>query len=361
LGLSEQAGVAQKAQRTPDPSSAFESPVKTSINLDDGVIDVDVPLPDFITSFESAVSSPSSSGYLSASGFGTGLDAFEQSCRFSADSDVPLNVAGWLQQYHPDFVLQALPAQHDLIEQVKASMRAEPSPPLPPSTPTSAEDTTATEKWVDVTSAIIADTTTFTITRIRYRRLIRLKPGSGGHLAAPATPISPAPPSLGARSNQSYDVQMEEFIEEPVLSFDDMLVEAVEKVVASGSGAAAETVSKVSSTSSSRSTSKRRERERSNSLSTGSEARSTTAPVHGGLGAPLQQEVPRSQCKTVLLSALEDIIQDVIQDKEQEQEQEDGQGHRHGHGQVVEREKERESPLREAVRGWIESMDLNGD
>ena len=363
LGLSEQAGVAQKAQRTPDPSSAFESPVKTSINLDDGVIDVDVPLPDFITSFESAVSSPSSSGYLSASGFGTGLDAFEQSCRFSADSDVPLNVAGWLQQYHPDFVLQALPAQHDLIEQVKASMRAEPSPPLPPSTPTSAEDTAATEKWVDVTSAIIADTTTFTITRIRYRRLIRLKPGSGGHLAAPTTPISPAPPSLGARSNQSYDVQMEEFIEEPVINFDDMLVEAVEKVVASGSGAAAETVSKVSSTSSSRSTSKRRERERSNSLSTGSEARSTTAPVHGGLGAPLQQEVPRSQCKTVLLSALEDIIQDVIADKEQEQEQEDGQGHRHGHGQVMEREREREreSPLREAVRGWIESMDLNGD
>lgn len=155
LGFPDQPGVVQKAQRTPDPSSAFESPVKTSINLDDGIIDVDVPLPDFITSFESAVSSPSSSGYLSASGFGTGLDAFEQSCRFSADGDVPLNVAGWLQQYHPDFVLQAVPAQHDLLEQVKASMRAEPSPPMPlppPGTPASssgaADDAATTEKWV---------------------------------------------------------------------------------------------------------------------------------------------------------------------------------------------------------------------
>jgi len=364
-GLSDQAGVVHKPQRTPDPSGAFESPVKTSINIDDGVIDVDVPLPDFITSFESAVSSPSSSGYLSASGFGTGLDAFEQSFRFAADGDVPLNVAGWLQHYHPDFVLQALPAQHDVMEQIKNSMRAEPTPPLLLET----SDTPATEKWIDITSALVADTTTFTITRIRYRRLVKLK--VAGDRTSPTVPAAPPTPSshtpAASTSTPSFETQLkEEFIEEPVVAFDDVLVEAVERVIAAGGTASTEsTVSKVSSTSSSRSTSKRRERERErergrrDSLSAGGadvRFQGGLAPVavvggSGVLGAA-PQEVPRSQCKTVLLSALEDIIQDVIGEREQEQG--------HEAGSERERERERESPLREAVRGWIESVDLGG-
>ncbi|KAK4156519.1 hypothetical protein C8A00DRAFT_12532 [Chaetomidium leptoderma] len=415
LGPSEQAGVAQKARRTPAPSGAFESPVKTSINIDDGVIDVDVPLPDFITSFESAVSSPSSSGYLSASGFGAGLDAFEQSFRFAADGDVPLNVAGWLQHYHPDFVLQALPAQPDILEQIRESMRAEPNPPLLPASPSS--DDTPTEKWIDITSAIVADATTFTITRIRYRRLIRLKPPGAPDRTSPAAPPTPSPPitmttttSSGTTSTTnpavSYEVQLkEEFIEEAVVAFDDVLVEAVERVVASagcGSGAestatataTATAVSKVSSsTSSSRSTSKRRERERSDSISAElrcppppSSSNSSGHQQHqqqgqglvllpvvvegpgGGRGgaaaaAALPQEVPRSQCKAVLLSALEDIIQDVLGEREQEELLLDGSssssrgGHHH---RERERERERESPLREAVRGWIENLDLGG-
>lgn len=364
-GLSEQSTVVQKPQRIPDPSGAFESPVKTSINTDDGVIDVDVPLPDFITSFESAVSSPSSSGYLSAPGFGTGLDAFEQSCRFSADGDVPLNAAGWLQQYHPDFVLQALPAQHGLINQVKESMRAEPSPPLPSVMQHAGG---ATERWVDISSAIVADTTTFTITRIRYRRLIRLKPSNDRNLP-PATPShayscsTPLPPG----SNPSYEAPLkEEFIEEPIVCFDDVLVEAVERVVAAGGR---DTVSKVSSANSSRSTSKRRER--SNSMSANCETRGASHSQtnnNQALGAAVPQEVPRSQCKTVLLSALEDIIQDVIAEREMEMEQqeqtrgqnreEEQEGYRRERAAAASAARDRESPLREAVRGWIESVDL---
>ncbi len=374
-GPSGQPGVVQKPQRTFNPSGAFESPVKTSINIDDGVIDVDVPLPDFITSFESAVSSPSSSGYLSASGFGTGLDAFEQSFRFAADGDVPLNVAGWLQHFHPDFVLQALPAQHDVMEQVKDSMRAEPTPPVLPDTVPSSSGDAPAEKWIDISSAIVADTTTFTITRIRYRRLVRLsKAGPTAAAAQVATPATPSSQPAAGSTPASYDVPLrEEFIEEPVVVFDDVLVEAVERVIAAGStsgGASTEsTVSKVSSTSSSRSTSKRRERERRDSLSQADAGRfqqhhGQGHPGHGhghdqGLvpvsvvPPPQQQEVPRSQCKTVLLSALEDLIQDIIGEKEQDQDQELGPDER-------DRERERESLLREAVRGWIENVDLLG-
>ena len=389
-GRLEQPGVAQKPQRTFNPSGAFESPVKTSINIDDGVIDVDVPLPDFITSFESAVSSPSSSGYLSASGFGTGLDAFEQAFRFAADGDVPLNVAGWLQNYHPDFVLQALSAQPDIMERIKDSMRAEPTPPLSLVEETAileGDTTTPTEKWIDITSTIVADATTFTITRIRYRRLIRLRAGPDNTNPA-QTPAAGIPsPHVGGSSPTAahppaIEVQLkEEFIEEPIVAFDDVLVEAVERVIAAAGTSTESTVSKVSSTSSSRSTSKRRERERSNSFPAGAgseDAHCAEAPAHHHhnhhhhhniLGGPTPpptssaaastlavanlQEVPRSQCKTVLLSALEDLIQDIIGEKEQDQDQELGPDER-------DRERERESLLREAVRGWIENVDLLG-
>ncbi|KAL2023391.1 hypothetical protein VTK56DRAFT_2748 [Thermocarpiscus australiensis] len=363
LGFSERAGAVQKMQRTPNPSGAFVSPVKTSINVDDGVIDVDVPLPDFITSFESAVSSPSSSGYLSASGFGTALDAFEQASRFFADGDVPLNVAGFLQQYHPDFVLQALPSQEDIVEQVKASMRAEPSPPLLPGAQSSEKDT---ERWLDISSAIVADTTTFKITCIRYRRLVKPKAGVDPRLA-PTTPANTYSSVAPAPLNPSYEVQLkEEFLEEPVVTFDDVLVEAVEKVIATaaaGGGGTIEMLSKVSSTSSSRSTSKRRERSDSMSAPTQNDARAPThhqhppppPPPQGGLAVP-QEEVPRSRCKTVLLSALEEIIQDVIRERERDQAREQEQeGYGGGDAAAVARE---ESPLREAVRAWIESVDL---
>ncbi|KAL2120647.1 hypothetical protein VTJ04DRAFT_4674 [Mycothermus thermophilus] len=478
----ERASSFQKPRRNPATTGAFESPVKTSINYDDGVIDVDVPLPDFITSFESAVSSPSSSGYLSASGFGTGLDAFEHLFRFSSDGDTPVNAAGWLQQYHPDFVLQALPAQNkpNLLDDIKASMRAEPTPPLSvtPTSPGDENPSTPTERWVDVSSALIADTTTFTITRIRYRRLVTLQqqPGSSPTTSTAVTSSaasfasSNAPPSQPAGLGDA--TIRDEFIEEPIVTFDDVLIEAVERVIAApGTGAvvagtemAATTMSKVSSASSSRSTSKRRGRDkdgdsrdretRTDNLSAGpaASAASTTrsrrtsvdvsrdaedtttttsppatdsinnqqrssrpTPVRGLAVEDFrlqqqQQEVPRSQCKTVLLTALEDVIQDVIAEKEEEEEREreqhqeeeipeetgaehhGGEGqqqrqqqeqHNHHHHQEQEQDpaskrhpkqqqlkqhqrgppvtlmrvRERESPLREAVRVWMESLD----
>ncbi|KAK4165125.1 folliculin-interacting protein N-terminus-domain-containing protein [Cladorrhinum sp. PSN259] len=337
LGLSDSTGATPKLERTPDPSGAFESPVKTSIN-DDGVIDVDIPLPDFLTTFESAVSSPSSSGYLSAPGFGSGLESFENSARFSADGDVTVNVAGFLQHYHPDFVLQALPPQDDLMKQLKASMRAEPTPQLPPNAPPAGVDS---ERWVDVSSAIVADATTFTITRITYRRLVR--PRSPTDRTFAPTP-SPNAVRSSTPAAHPYEMQVkDEFIEELIVSLDETLVEAVEKVISTGG---ADMVSKNSSSCSSRSTSKRRER--SNSTSTQGDIRSSSNQGIGGL-AP--DPPPRSKCKTVLLGALEDIIQDILHEKRRREQEESG----------PERSspslRERGSILREAVRGWLESVD----
>ncbi|POS81240.1 hypothetical protein DHEL01_v200340 [Diaporthe helianthi] len=340
-------------ERKPDPSGAFESPVKTTINPEDGVIDVDVPFPDFIASFETAVSSPSSSGYLSAPGL-SGLELFEQACRVAFDGDVPMNVAGWLQKYHPDFILQAIPPQNDLVEQVKASLRAEPTP-----YPASLADGNE-EKWVDVSSALIADSTDFSIRRIRYRRLI--KPRSG---AERTTPLLSSSVNTMSSTNMTplispYEQHLQEdFVEEPIVTLDDTLIEAVERVIAHGSD-----ISKASSQCSSRSTSKRRESFAdllvaaaasttvSNTVGLGAPEVELTQSTQPRKGTPQQGEVPRGECKTVVLSALENIARDVTQKKSDRQEL----GRASSGGP---RGREKESVLREAVRSWVEGVEAS--
>ncbi|KAM7206820.1 Folliculin-interacting protein N-terminus domain containing protein [Naviculisporaceae sp. PSN 640] len=354
-----------KPQRTPNPSGAFESPVKTSINLEDGVIDVDIPFPDYLTTFETAVSSPSSSGYLSAPGFGLGLDTFEQSSYISMDRDVPVNVAGWLQKYHPDFVLQAVPVQDGLVDEIKASMRAEPSPSWALSTASAGG--ASVDKWIDVSTAIIADASTLSIRRLRYRRLVKMKMQTEGKdvdtttttpvVTSTSSATGAMSPGAGIGSDSGAK---DEFIEETLLSLDDVLVEAVEKVISLNNNNT--DISKAGSSCSSRSTSKRRG-ERSNSVSTQSDVRPGPGPGHGH-GMTLSQEVPRSQCKTVVLSALEEIIREVIEEREQEGSSEfaatasataaastatSTRGEGGGEGG---------SALREAVRRWLDSIEI---
>ncbi|RAL59593.1 hypothetical protein DID88_006452 [Monilinia fructigena] len=314
------------SERIPDPSGAYESPVKTSI-ADDGAIEIDVPLPDYLA-FETAVSSPSSSGFLSTPGLGNGLEGFEHYSRAGPDSDTTINVGGYLSSYHPDFALQAVPSQSDLIAEIKESMRAEPTPAI---TSTPHAEHGRADRWVDVSSALVADTTNFTITHIRYRRLVKLKENVDSTTPAVST-------SLGSKYNnvysatlltpsvEVYDDHEDQFIEEQLVSMDETLIEAVERIIAqSGKG------SRQSSACSSRSTSRRPVvgRQRSNS----------DAKAIIGNGAHL--EVPRNECKKMVLSALEEIVKEVAESREEELDGEGG----------VRREKE--SFLREGVRTWL--------
>ncbi|KAI3318690.1 hypothetical protein HD806DRAFT_309281 [Xylariaceae sp. AK1471] len=320
--------------RIPDPSGAFESPVKTSINHDDGVIDVDVHFPDYLTSFETAVSSPSSSGYLSTPGLGSGLDSFEQFSRLAIDGDTPLNVAGWLQRYHPDFTLQAIPPQKDLLDQVRESLKAEPTPTLHPSL---ISEEWPMEQWIDVSSAIVADTTTFSIKRIRYRRLVKAKTIADRNTS---NLLHPYGSSIATPALSPYEQPLEEkFEEEELVTLDEALIDAVEKVIAQTNDP-----SRGNSTASSRSVSKRRGRSNSEA--------SEPAPEEVAPDARLDfQEVSRVECKTVVLSALGSIVQDVADKREKE-----SQSANQSISYQVSREKE--SALRGAVRAWLESVEL---
>ncbi|KAI1450118.1 folliculin-interacting protein N-terminus-domain-containing protein [Annulohypoxylon stygium] len=319
--------------RTPDPLGAYESPVKTSINNDDGVIDVDVQFPDYLTSFETAVSSPSSSGYLSTPGLGSGLDGFEQFSRLAIDGDVPLNVAGWLKRFHPDFTLQAIPPQKDLLDEIRESLAAEPTPIVHLNT--IPEDWPA-EHWVDVSTAIIADTTNFTIKRIKYRRLVKPKLPVDRNNTSFLTPYGS---SLMTPALSPYEQPIQDKIEEEDLfSFDEALIDAVERVIAHSSD-----VSKGSSTTSSRSTSKRRGR-RDSEVSQLTEQEVPNFPIDF-------QEVPRAECKVVVLSALSGIVQEVVDQRERESQ---------GTSPTTpyEMNREKESTLRTAIRTWLGSVEL---
>ncbi|KAL8348478.1 hypothetical protein RB601_002450 [Gaeumannomyces tritici] len=345
--------------RLPDPAGAFESPVKTSINADDGVIDVDVPFPDYITSFETAVSSPSSSGYLSTPG-GSGLELFEHSSRPAVDGDLPFNVAGWLQHYHPDFILQAVPPQLGLEEQIKASLRAEPSPP-PPASSHSLSLEPQQERWVDVSSVIVADTTTLSIKRIRYSRLVKPKPpppefgGPGSLISASSVYTHGSAAALLTPAISPYETTLEDrFVEEPIVTLDEVLVEAVERVVGHGVVGGDQTTTgsrRGNSASSSRSASKRRGR--SNSESTEAGEQHGLAPpatiIPGITSAPQAQEVPRAECKTVILSALEEVVREVVERREKESQAETRDD---------ENRDASENDLRLAVRGWLESVEM---
>jgi hypothetical protein len=141
-------------------------------------------------------------------------------------------------------------------------------------------------------------------------------------------------PSIDLSDNQIE----ERFIEEPIISMDETLIEAVERIIAhSGTG------SKNSSVCSSRSTS------RKGTKGAGQRERSMERnPAAAGAG--VKMEVPRNECKKTVLSALEQIVRSV--QSEREKEVADGDGEK-------EREKrEKESFLREGVRAWLGSVEV---
>lgn len=314
-------------ERKPNPEGAYESPIKTIIN-EDGVVDVDVSLPGEL-SFDTAVSSPSSSGYLSTPGFGNGLDGFEQ---YSRELDTSLNVGGWLHLYHPDFSLQAIPTQDGLLEEVKASMRDEPTPSFS-STPN--PDNGHPDRWVDVCSAIIADTTNFSIKRIRYRRLVKpnVTQATAANLAIDSrygNVYSAAQLTPGAGI---YGAPVEErFIEEPIIAMDETLIQAVEKIIAQ-SGQSSNSSSKCSSRSTSR---------KGSSLRDGGRGRSNSDAIKTPIVPEHHLEVPRTKCKEILLSALTTVARDVEESKKR------------GEDSVMERT---ENHLREGVRNWLVNIE----
>lgn len=306
---------------SPEPSSLTsqvrESPLKMSVRAEDGVVDVDLPLPGFLSlssSGDSTIASPKKprtsitsvdaapSTHSSGSGFHGAIK----------DNDGPsTHVAGWLKLFHEDFSLQAVRPYATLVADIKRAMQAEPSPYIP-STP----DADGSERWVDVATTLIADTRTSSVKRLRLKRKIIVNnglvpshsppsPASAVHIGNSRTSAGGASsasqftnymtsrgksPEAPIAGNQDPNFVEERFIEEPVMDLDAILVDAVERVLGQ---------SGYSSLAHSRAPSPSRARR---------EDKGHTTPRGED---PPAVEVPRSECRKMVLGALEEVTRIV--------------------------------------------------
>ncbi|CAI7612466.1 unnamed protein product [Penicillium glandicola] len=340
---------------SPEPSSLTsqvrESPLKLSVRAEEGVVDVDLPLPGFMSlssSGDSTIASPkktrtsvtSMDAVASTHSSGSGFPGIMK------DSDGPTaHAAGWLKFFHEDFSLQAVRPYASLEAEIKRAMRAEPSPYIP-----STSDVDGSEKWVDVATTLIADTKASTVKRLRLRRKIIVGHSSGG----PHTPPSPANATLrgstggasasqftsffsghekhphGPATDEQHQSFVEErFVEEPVMDLDGVLVDAVERVLGQ---------SGYSSVAQSRAPSPNRARRAEDK---GPSSRGDEVPP---------PEVPRGECRKMVLGALEEVVRLVTAEHCRE-DVDSTLG-------IADRERRRaqsgaDNTLREGIRKWL--------
>ncbi|KAJ5745709.1 hypothetical protein N7520_010891 [Penicillium odoratum] len=338
---------------SPEPSSLTsqprESPLKLSVRAEEGIVDVDLPLPGFLSlssSGDSTIASPKKTR-TSITSFDAIASTHSSGSGFHSaakENDGPsTHVAGWLKLFHEDFSLQAVRPYSSLEADVRRAMQSEPSPYIP-STP----DAEGSERWVDVATTLIADTRSSSIKRLRLRRKIIVGHNYGPNHTPPSPAVghtrtstasstsfsgffsgyskSPEVPILEGHDSQHVE---ERFIEEPVMDLDGILVDAVERVLGQ---------SGYSSLAHSRAPSPNRARK--------AEDKGQNTPR----GEEPPVEVPRTECRKMVLGALEEVVRLVT--AEHCREDVDGELG------LADRERRRamagaDNTLREGIRKWL--------
>ncbi|PLB39693.1 uncharacterized protein BDW47DRAFT_124371 [Aspergillus candidus] len=330
------------------------SSLKMSVHGSDGVVDVDLPLPGFVSlssSGESTTASPQkprtsvtsvdagASTHSSVSGF---------QCPGREPDGLNINVAGWLRRFHEDFLLQAVRPYPGLDADIRRAMQAEPTPnPVP-------ADAEGPDRWVDVATTLVADVRQSTVKRLRLRRRgpgisgasapgTPRHVGSGSGLATPfaslfgapttttttttTTTITPAPGPILADPGAIE----EQFVEEPVMDLDGTLVDALERVLAQ---------SVPPSMAPTRAPSPSRARR----------GGADDKPEMLGRDELPSLEVPRTECRRLVLGALEEVVRSVTAEHCREDVE--------GELGVGDRERRRsmagvDNTLREGIRRWL--------
>ncbi|KAL9004973.1 MAG: hypothetical protein Q9188_002221 [Gyalolechia gomerana] len=326
-----------QARAIPERPKADNFPVKLCVDDNDGIIDVQLPASNsYSSSFGSSIGSAGQS-HTAASSFNERSSVYTRSPskeRTQRTSESPAHVAGWLEEYSQDFILQAVSPYHGLRNDIEEGMKAEPAVQLP------AKRTRANDGnpcgWTEVGTSLVADTTNFSITRLRLQR----RPMTRN---APSTGLSWADSESAAQSTE------ERIVEEPVMDMDPILIDAVERVLAQSghsSRVQSRAPSRVPSPCRSARPSDHRRVKSQNELDVVSGSQENTAKF--------ALEVPKSECKKVVLGALEEVVRSV------QAEQDAGEsGARHISGEPV-RDGENSFPpdstLREGVRKWLRDV-----
>jgi hypothetical protein len=326
---------ASAARPIPERPRTFDTPLKLSVNEKDGVIEVDIPLPDF----DSPLQSPLLGAYGSASS--QHGSSFGESSILSlpyCEPEQPVNAAGWLSQFHPDFAIQAIKPYKDLERDIRRAMSAEPTPVSATMTPNL--ELGSLERWVDVCSALVADTSSFSIKRIRLRRLVRLIPTPTYQPSAMTPGVAGMPPGRSQYGNpyatgsvvpMMTEVHLaEKFTEEQIMDFDATLIDGLDRALAQSGE-----VTRANSTHSSRSSSRRGRHD-----------------MRADANAAPHVEVPQTDCKAVIFDALETVVKDVTSARYGKDVAKTDNG--------AEKSDKKGSPrtatdssLKEGIRGWL--------
>lgn len=287
-------------------------PLKLEIDEQDGIVDVDLPQAgSYPSSYGSTMSSPMAV-HTPASSFNTRsslLGRTPNPISRHPDSDAAGDVAGWLRNFHADFVLQAVRPYDSLRKEIVDSMRTEPNPPT-------VDDKEGADGWSDVCTTLIADTTKFTVKRLRLRRRNATSP----HHRVNALLESP-----------DRDISHEEqIVEEPLVDMDPTLIDVIEKVISTSGDS-----SRVASRTTSRAPSPSRRRDHT--------------PTEGSPGL----EIPRSECKRMVLGALEQVARSVsVEMAAKDRRGKDIGGQSRGNDDLPV-----DSTLRDGVRRWFREVD----
>lgn len=321
---------------------AKESPLKMSVRGDDGVVDVDLPLPGFLSlssSGDSTIASPKKTrtSVTSVDAMGsTQSSGSAFACAPKEPEGPNINVAGWLKNFHEDFLLQATRPYNELEADVKRAMQSEPTPNV--SFPA---DVNGAERWVEVATTLIADVRTFSVKRLRLRRKAPLDNEPASPTSARRASFVPALSTPGSQSTgyfsqapvmDGFGVSEEEkFIEEPVMDLDGTLINALDRVLAQ-SGQLSLAHSRAPSPPPIR---------KANS------SRRLSEPVRDDIPSV---EVPRGECRKTVLGALEEVVRSVTAEHCRDD--------MYGELGLVDRERKRslagvDNALREGVRRWL--------
>lgn len=334
---------ASAARPIPERPKTYDSQLKLSVNEKDGVIDVDIALPDFGSPLQSPLFGGAGSvGSQHGSSFG---ESSILSMPFN-EPEQPVNVAGWLSQFHPDFALQAIKPYATLERDIKRAMSAEPTPITSATTPS--VETGPLERWVDVCSALVADTRTFSIKRLSLRRLVRLIPTSTYQPTALTPGVPGMPPGRSQYGNpytsspvapMPTEIHLaEKFDEEAILDFDAVLIEGIDRVLARSGD-----TTRINSNQSSRSSSRR-----------GRRNTRVDSDVTGVGGGGTHVEVPQTDCKGVIFDALENVVRNVAAERSGGKEAEDGE---EKSVRTLNHRTYTDSSLKEGVRRWLSEVE----
>lgn len=308
--------------------------LKMSFNEEDGYLDIKIPqLRSFGSSLESSFNSSRLQNPVNGDGSGHKLPHGLPATLDTRDArlDSAIDVAGWLKSYQADFVLQAVRPYAALKHDIKESMRSESRL----NRGESADGSSASDgTWTDICSTLIADTTTFSIHRLtlRHRRVEVPKPSS---IDLTRTRGSSSVSARQNSSNLASDGFEERFIEEPIMDMDPTLIDAVERILAQ-SGQSSRVHSRGPSPS---------RAGNDHVVSHSSSVRKGPART-AAMDAPVM-ELPHSECKNMVLGALEEVVRSVFAEQHQA----------HNNTSSDSKEpKEKEMPdstLREGVRRWL--------